>query len=369
MPSGESFFITTPIFYVNDVPHIGHAYTEVAADVLARWHRQAGDDTWLLTGTDEHGQKILRTARAAGFWILTSLQRATHNNMDTDSRANSPAGLCYGLRDGSDAQYCLPDEAIEAGAWPQWGNRKPGYLYAAGLGIPEDRWHVTARTEFADRAELAAAITAAAGVRTPLDAVTAKAFGELFANRTTYDPPLLEEGTAPAAPASVPAPAAAPDDGVYLEKETEPVEIEVDEEALAREVEDLMDGITELLQNEPERGEYDHLRLEDPIPAPEEDQPTLELTRDEAEGGLSTDDAQTAIYEQLDAWIRQGRPHFRPTELSDIWSTVALKDPRRWFYRVLNKLKADGYVSDDDGGQGDWDILRSPIADENGNGE
>ena len=64
MPAGEPFYIATPIFYVNDVPHIGHAYTEVAADVLARWHRQGGDDTWLLTGTDEHGQKILRTAVA-----------------------------------------------------------------------------------------------------------------------------------------------------------------------------------------------------------------------------------------------------------------------------------------------------------------
>lgn len=66
MSSGKSFYIATPIFYVNDVPHIGHAYTEVAADVLARWHRQSGDDTWLLTGTDEHGQKILRTAVANG---------------------------------------------------------------------------------------------------------------------------------------------------------------------------------------------------------------------------------------------------------------------------------------------------------------
>ncbi|MCU1401902.1 MAG: methionine--tRNA ligase, partial [Microbacteriaceae bacterium] len=64
MAAGDSFYIATPIFYVNDVPHIGHAYTEVAADVLARWHRQNGDDTWLLTGTDEHGQKILRTAVA-----------------------------------------------------------------------------------------------------------------------------------------------------------------------------------------------------------------------------------------------------------------------------------------------------------------
>ena len=64
MAAGDSFYLTTPIFYVNDVPHIGHAYTEVAADVLTRWHRQSGDDTWLLTGTDEHGQKILRTAVA-----------------------------------------------------------------------------------------------------------------------------------------------------------------------------------------------------------------------------------------------------------------------------------------------------------------
>ena len=64
MPGESSFYLTTPIFYVNDVPHIGHAYTEVAADILTRWHRQAGDDTWLLTGTDEHGQKILRTAVA-----------------------------------------------------------------------------------------------------------------------------------------------------------------------------------------------------------------------------------------------------------------------------------------------------------------
>ena len=61
---GKSFYVTTPIFYVNDAPHIGHAYTEVAADVLARWHRQRGEKSFLLTGTDEHGEKILRTAAA-----------------------------------------------------------------------------------------------------------------------------------------------------------------------------------------------------------------------------------------------------------------------------------------------------------------
>jgi methionyl-tRNA synthetase len=60
----KRFYATTPIFYVNDAPHIGHAYTEVAADVLTRWHRQRGEDAFLLTGTDEHGEKILRTAAA-----------------------------------------------------------------------------------------------------------------------------------------------------------------------------------------------------------------------------------------------------------------------------------------------------------------
>jgi methionyl-tRNA synthetase len=60
----KSFYATTPIFYVNDAPHIGHAYTEVATDVLTRWHRQRGESAYLLTGTDEHGEKVLRTAVA-----------------------------------------------------------------------------------------------------------------------------------------------------------------------------------------------------------------------------------------------------------------------------------------------------------------
>jgi len=62
----QSFYITTPIYYPSDVPHIGHGYTTVAVDTLARWHRQAGDDTWMLTGTDEHGQKMMRAASANG---------------------------------------------------------------------------------------------------------------------------------------------------------------------------------------------------------------------------------------------------------------------------------------------------------------
>ncbi|MBI3793825.1 MAG: methionine--tRNA ligase [Nitrospinae bacterium] len=65
MASGK-FYVTTPIYYVNDVPHLGHAYTTVAADVLARYHRANGDEVFFLTGTDEHGQKAEQAAKKAG---------------------------------------------------------------------------------------------------------------------------------------------------------------------------------------------------------------------------------------------------------------------------------------------------------------
>ena len=58
----DNFYVTTPIYYVNDKPHIGHAYTTVLADVLARYHRSLGDATYFLTGTDEHGQKVEKAA-------------------------------------------------------------------------------------------------------------------------------------------------------------------------------------------------------------------------------------------------------------------------------------------------------------------
>jgi methionyl-tRNA synthetase len=64
--SNSTFYVTTPIYYVNDKPHIGHAYTTVLADVLARYHRAAGDDVWFLTGTDEHGQKVQKAAEKNG---------------------------------------------------------------------------------------------------------------------------------------------------------------------------------------------------------------------------------------------------------------------------------------------------------------
>ena len=62
--SEKDFYLTTPIYYVNDAPHIGHAYTTVAGDVLTRWHRQRGEGVWFLTGTDEHGEKVMNAAKS-----------------------------------------------------------------------------------------------------------------------------------------------------------------------------------------------------------------------------------------------------------------------------------------------------------------
>ena len=71
------FYVTTPIYYVNDAPHIGHAYTTINADALARWHRLLGEDTYFLTGTDEHGLKVKRSAESAG---LSPREQADRNS-------------------------------------------------------------------------------------------------------------------------------------------------------------------------------------------------------------------------------------------------------------------------------------------------
>jgi methionyl-tRNA synthetase len=61
------FYVTTPIYYVNAKPHIGHSYTEIACDTVARFLRQTGTDVFFMTGTDEHGEKIEKATIEAGY--------------------------------------------------------------------------------------------------------------------------------------------------------------------------------------------------------------------------------------------------------------------------------------------------------------
>jgi methionyl-tRNA synthetase len=83
------FYITTPIYYVNATPHIGHAYTTIAADILARHHRQRGDETFFLTGTDEHGTNIPRVAAEAGLDVKEFVDRNAAAFQEMTKRINA----------------------------------------------------------------------------------------------------------------------------------------------------------------------------------------------------------------------------------------------------------------------------------------
>ncbi len=129
----KKFYITTPIYYVNARPHIGHAYTTIACDAIARRQRMLGFDTYFLTGTDEHGQKIERAAQAAGktpqqftnevsaefraLWDRMGLTYDDFIRTTSDRHKQGVQALWRRLRDGGfiykgnyTGQYCVFDE-------------------------------------------------------------------------------------------------------------------------------------------------------------------------------------------------------------------------------------------------------------------
>jgi methionyl-tRNA synthetase len=141
MDKGKKFYITTPIYYVNARPHIGHAYTTIVCDAVARRKRLLGYDTFFLTGTDEHGQKIERSASAAGttaqkfadsvaaeFRALFEKMGITYNDFirTTEPRHKQGAQELWKRLQEKDfiykgtytGQYCVHDEAYIDGAKP-----------------------------------------------------------------------------------------------------------------------------------------------------------------------------------------------------------------------------------------------------------
>ena len=131
----QKFYLTTPIYYVNARPHIGHAYSTLAADVIARRHRLLGDDTFFLTGTDEHGQKVEKAAADAGVdpqtftdsisadframsdamnvsyddWIRTTEQRHKVSSAELWKRIEANGDIYLGHYEG---WYAVRDEAF-----------------------------------------------------------------------------------------------------------------------------------------------------------------------------------------------------------------------------------------------------------------
>ena len=137
----KKFYITTPIYYVNARPHIGHAYTTIACDTIARRQRLLGADTFFLTGTDEHGQKIERAAQAAGktpqqyadeisaefrqLWKRMGISNDDFIRTTEDRHKKRVQELFRRIRDNGyiykgtyTGQYCVSDELYVDGAQP-----------------------------------------------------------------------------------------------------------------------------------------------------------------------------------------------------------------------------------------------------------
>ncbi len=132
------FYVTTPIYYVNDVPHIGHAYTTVAADILARFNRLLGKEVFFLTGTDEHGQKVQKAASERGLTPREYADRMVENFRGLWKRLNISNDAFIRTTDGEHVRvvqevlqtlydrgeivkrpyrgwYCVPDERFWTG--------------------------------------------------------------------------------------------------------------------------------------------------------------------------------------------------------------------------------------------------------------
>src|SRR5512146_1517547 len=137
----EKFYITTPIYYVNARPHIGHAYTTIVCDIIARRHRMLGHDTFFLTGTDEHGVNVERAAVAEGkdpqawtdevaatFRAMADTVRASYDKFIRTTDAEHKRGVQalfrvlrdkgYIYKDRYTGQYCVYDNLYVDSAGP-----------------------------------------------------------------------------------------------------------------------------------------------------------------------------------------------------------------------------------------------------------
>ncbi|MFD4392581.1 FtsK/SpoIIIE domain-containing protein [Streptomyces sp. NPDC058495] len=352
-------------------------------NALLVWAEEAAD----IADFDEL-DRIARAARSVGIWLGISLQRATWTNLSTDVRANLQGSICMGVDDAGDAGFCLPDRVVEAGAVPDWGSDRPGYGYATGMGIPQERWTTEARSSLTNRSILTALIDAASPYRDPLDETTAAALGQTYAqrshrgtNRTTagaaetaeramqwlssigavFGSPAPDpaDWAAPPAPATAP-PAPAADSPAAAPGSPHPFEDDEDDEmdelsvAAQMEIEDAYEEVLGAIPGDPEPdADYAHLGLDDDVPDTDDDT-GMEFEQTEP---VSPEQARHILYTEIDGWVRAGRLEFSPADLGP--ATVAAGRKRPWLQGLLKKMVEDGLLQKD--GHGSYVILHSPL--------
>lgn len=384
---------------------------KLAEEGLDRWSKRSSLNflvVWIEEAADLFSSRnaydeFVRKARSAGIMVVSSLQRATHDNLSTDARANHGSGICFGVRETADAEFALPPEVVDAGANPSWRASKPGYAYLAGLGTDPDDWVRPLRVYLAGKAELAAAVTAAADVRTPLDETTVLAAGVPYANRTVHDAPIGVDvpdpaprtaTTMPPAPAPAPVTTAGPsaerpvpptlrmhavrtpggedefavDDHAGHEAEmfTDPEDVDLMNMQAEHEISDARRDLEEALAeaedehladvDPAERAELRALGIDTPIPR--SDDMELDFTDGAEAPELTPAQARAEIDRQLHAWIREGRTSFGVKDLGDLLERLGRS--RRWFYHHRDDLMDKGVIAEG-ADYGSYDILRSPL--------
>ena len=129
------FYVTTPIYYVNDVPHLGHAYTTIVADAFARFHRMTGDDVRFLTGTDEHGQKIQEAADKRGLTPRALCDQVAPRFRETWEKLGMAFGDAGRAAHGFTRDFIRTTEdrhkQVVQGLWRRIQERSPDDLYLA----------------------------------------------------------------------------------------------------------------------------------------------------------------------------------------------------------------------------------------------
>jgi hypothetical protein len=170
---------------------------------LVVWIEEAAS---LLRDDDDYIVDLVQTARSAGVTIVLSLQRAAYDQMPTSVRAQLGAAWCFGVKKGTDAEFCLSEETVDAGAAPQqWQNKRPGCFYLEAPAIEDELFTTPGRT-FATEDDVMIAALEEAGGPAPECALTVKAAGSAY--RRGLGPMAATGAPVPSAPRN-PAPVAA----------------------------------------------------------------------------------------------------------------------------------------------------------------
>ncbi|TRV71771.1 DUF87 domain-containing protein [Streptomyces sp. 130] len=330
----------------------------LAAEGLDQWTPESSLNAmlvWIEEAADvadfQELEEIARKARSVGIWLGISLQRATWTNVSTDVRANLQGAVCFGVDKPADASFCLPDMVTDAGAIPAWGSSRPGYAFAAGMGIPDSRTTMEVRSGLTDRHELAALVEAAAPYRDPLDETTAAALGQAYAQRTHRGTNRTTPGLAPAPAATIPPPSAYRDYTDGLDDEDDMTNAE---ETAEMEIQDVYDEVLGAIPGDPEPdADYAGLRLEDDVPDADPGS-DMEFAAPRRAG---TEEARHILYVELDGWAQAGRLEFEPADL--IPATTAAGRKRPWMQGELKRLVEAGVLQHD--AHGSYSILHSPL--------